>query len=89
MAARTAMVLEEIKARCPAGACATLPPDYCERLRDSVCDYAAALRETGETPDQAVKCTRFLIARTMREIDLYPGCLMDVAVAWAVEEYRR
>jgi hypothetical protein len=28
---------------------------------------------------------RFLIARMMREVDLYPGCLMDAVVGWAIE----
>ena len=30
-----------------------------------------------------------LIAHTMREVELYAGCLMDVAIAWAVEGYHR
>lgn len=89
MAARAAMVLEEIREHHPEGMCETLPPECTKRLQDSIRDYAAALRETGETPDQVVKHTRFLIARTMREVELHPGCLMNVAVTWAIEGYHR
>ena len=88
-AARVANLLEGIRLQYPQCARATLPQDDIHRLRASICDHAAALREMGETPEQAVNHTRFLIARTMREIDLYPGCLMDAVVAWAVEGYHR
>jgi len=89
MAARAAMVLEEIRERYPDGACAPLPPAYTKRLQDSIRDYAAALRETGETPDEVVKHTKFLVARTMREVELRPGCLMDLAATWAIEGFQR
>ena len=89
MAARAAVVLEEIREHYPDAASAPLPPAYTKRLQDSICDYAAALRETGETPDQVVKHTKFLIARTMREVELRPGCLMNLAAAWAIEGYHR
>jgi hypothetical protein len=89
MAVRAATLLEEIRIRYPACASATLPPDYTYRLQESVCDYAAALRESGQTPEQIVKHMRFLIARTMREVDLYPGCLMDAVVGWAIEGCHR
>jgi hypothetical protein len=84
-AVRAAMLLEEIRLQYPACAHATLPPDYRDRLQASICDYATALRETGKTPEQVVKHMRFLIARMMREVDLYPGCLMDAVVGWAIE----
>lgn len=89
MAARAAMVLEEIREHYPEGASAPLPPRYTKRLQDSIRDYAAVLRETGETPEQIVKHTKFLIARTMREVELRPGCLMDLAATWAIEGYHR
>jgi hypothetical protein len=87
--ARAATLLGEIKVHHPACTYATLPADYTHRLRTSIFAYAAALRESGETPDQVVKQTKFLIARTMREVDLYPGCLMDAVVTWAIEGYYR
>jgi len=88
-AARVATLLEGVRLQYPECACATLPPDYMQSLQASICDYATALRKTGDTPEQAVNHTRFLIARTMREVDFYPGCLMDAVVAWAVEGYHR
>ena len=87
IAARAAILLEEIKVHYPGRACATLPRDCRRQLQALISDYAAALRERGEGPDQTVKHTRFLIARTMREVDLFPGCLMDAAVAWAMDGY--
>src|SRR5262245_2791497 len=86
-AAHAAALLEEIRLHYPAGAHSALPAGSIQRLQASICDYAAALRENGDTPEQAVKHTKFLIARTMREIDLYPGCLMDAVVGWAIEGY--
>ena len=89
MAARAAVVLEEIRKHYPDGACASLRPECTRRLQATIRDYAAALREAGETPEQAVNRTRFLIARTLLELELHPGCLMDVAVTWALEGYNR
>ena len=89
LAARAAMVLEEIRERYPDGPCAALPPVDTKRLQVSIRDYAGALRETGETLDQVVKQTRFLVARAMREVELRPGCLMDLAATWAIEGYHR
>ena len=89
LAARAAMVLEEIREHYPEGASAPLPLLYTKRLQDPIRDYAAALRETGETLDEVVKHTKFLIARTMREVELRPGCLMDLAATWAIEGYHR
>ena len=87
MAARAAMLLEEVKVHYRATGCATVPRACKCRLKASMSDYGAALRETGETPDQTAKHTRFLIARTMGQIVLYPGCLMDAAVSWAIDGY--
>jgi len=88
-AARVATLLQEIRLQYPACAHATLPPDFIQQLQTSICDYAATLRESGDTREQAVNHARFLIARTLREVDLYPGCLMDAVVGWAIEGYHR
>ena len=87
-AAYVAEILEEIKRRDPDDGQTTLLAAH-RRLRDSICEYAAVLRQTGQSPDQIVKHTKFLVARTMREVELYPGCLMETVVAWAIEGYHR
>jgi len=88
-AACVAEILEEIKFGNLDDAQTTLPATQRGRLRDSICEHAAALRQTGQSLDQTVNHTKFLVARTMREVELYPGCLMDTMVTWAIEGYHR
>ena len=86
-AAYTIAVLAEMLASDPDVADSPLSDVHARRLRASIRDYTAALRETGAPPEQAVKKLKLMISTALGRGDPYPSRLMEAAVAWSIEEY--